>query len=861
MEQKRKRVRRRVTSIFLALLLCVSSVMTVLADEQIVLDEKTAPSEETQKSGDQGKDDLTPKEDITETPATDTKTDETENPEDKDSEDPSAGKEDVSTGEDETTAVGNDISNTNEITPPPRKSEEQITSPSPAVSSPENTEEKKEQPAPETATAAVPAVQAAASYPVTSNTNIQINLAYTFTWSGTGTESDPFYYSTKSSSSKDTFIAQTTDEFATINGQVHTYTEPLSFGANTIDLTVVSSDKSATVHYRIEADRTKKQQGDWPKFLVIVSPSTAGEADGKFAGLDTERTYEYKLNGTQQWIEVPAGSAEITGLKAGKYDVRYGATDEYSASYNSTTFTILDPVTRSIKVADSLPNDIKNMIEIPSSANAGSTVTLKMKFSELTFVEEILVKATTYFSSGSFTSTTRNLLSQGEPSLEKYDGNNYEVSFTLPDGECEITSVKLRQGNWHTISHDILKLKVTVTPSDPSKVVTKNDISYYEKGSEVELKVESNQNVIGTSKVTAFRAEGKSQTAGTSPDGSPIKINVNEDLTVLADIDMILADFTYLNELLSTKVPNDFTIYTDDSWSEVDKVLSLVPNMKTVTQNNQSWVDDYVRTLIIALDNLEYRDGDYTELIEAQNRVPKDLSLYTPESVKALQEALEASKQPIDEQWNMSKRDEMQALADNLNKAVDSLRFIPGDYTELEKAQSRVPKDLSIYTPESVKALQEALDASRQPAAEKWDISRNDEIHTLAENLNKAVDGLKLKAADYTKVEEARKKVPNDLSLYTKKSVDELQKALDSVVEGLDITQQEKVDRMAEAIENAIKGLEKKSAEPGKTTAKKDTAKSPKTGDESSVGFWLAVCLGSAMLLLAGNKKRRFKSR
>lgn len=860
MEQKRKRVRRRVTSIFLALLLCVSSVMTVLADEQIVPDEKTAPSEETQTSGDQGKDNLTPKEDITETPATDTKTDETENPEDKDSEDSSAGKEDLNTGEDETTAAGNDISNTNEITPPPIRSEEQMTSPSPAVSSPEKTEEKKEQPAPETATAAVPAVQAAASYPVSSNTYIKMNIVSSPSWSGTGTESDPFYLSTKSGSSKDTFIAQTTDEFATINGQVHTYTEPLSFGANTIDLTVVSSDKSATVHYRIEADRTKKQQGDWPKFLVIVSPSKAGEADGKFAGLDTERTYEYKLKGTQQWIEVPAGSAEITGLKAGDYDVRYGATDEYSASYNSKTFTILDPVTRSIKVADSLPDDIKNMIEIPSSANAGSTVTLKMKFSELTFVEEIIVTATKNL--GGWTSQTDTyLLSQGEPSLEKYDGNNYEVSFTLPDGECEITSVKLRQGNWHTISHDILKLKVTVTPSDPSKVVTKNDISYYEKGSEVKLSVESNQNVIGTSKVTAFRAEGKSQTAGTSPDGSPIKINVNEDLTVLADIEMILADFTYLDELLNTKVPNDFTIYTDDSWSEVDKVLSLVPNMKTVTQNNQSWVDDYVRTLIIALDNLEYRDGDYTELIEAQNRVPKDLSLYTPESVKALQEALEASKQPIDEQWNMSKRDEMQALADNLNKAVDSLRFIPGDYTELEKAQSRVPKDLSIYTPESVKALQEALDASRQPAAEKWDISRSDEIHILAENLNKAVDGLKLKSADYTKVEEARKKVPNDLSLYTKKSVDELQKALDSVVEGLDITQQEKVDRMAEAIENAIKGLEKKSAEPGKTTTKKDTAKSPKTGDESSVGFWLAVCLGSTMLLLAGNKKRGFKRR
>ena len=53
MEQKRKRVRRRVTSIFLALLLCVSSAMTVLADEQVVPDEKAAPSEETQTSGEQ----------------------------------------------------------------------------------------------------------------------------------------------------------------------------------------------------------------------------------------------------------------------------------------------------------------------------------------------------------------------------------------------------------------------------------------------------------------------------------------------------------------------------------------------------------------------------------------------------------------------------------------------------------------------------------------------------------------------------------------------------------------------------------------------------------------------------------------
>ncbi len=62
-------------------------------------------------------------------------------------------------------------------------------------------------------------------------------------------------------------------------------------------------------------------------------------------------------------------------------------------------------------------------------------------------------------------------------------------------------------------------------------------------------------------------------------------------------------------------------------------------------------------------------------------------------------------------------------------------------------------------------------------------------------------------AADYSKVDEAKGKVPKDLSVYTTASVNALNKALNAVEEGLDASNQEKVDGFAKAIEDAIAGL------------------------------------------------------
>lgn len=66
--------------------------------------------------------------------------------------------------------------------------------------------------------------------------------------------------------------------------------------------------------------------------------------------------------------------------------------------------------------------------------------------------------------------------------------------------------------------------------------------------------------------------------------------------------------------------------------------------------------------------------------------------------------------------------------------------------------------------------------------------------------------------ADYTAVDAALEKIPEDLSVYTDNSVKVLLDAKDAVIRGLDISKQAEVDAMAQAIEDAVSGLEKKNA-------------------------------------------------
>ena len=128
------------------------------------------------------------------------------------------------------------------------------------------------------------------------------------------------------------------------------------------------------------------------------------------------------------------------------------------------------------------------------------------------------------------------------------------------------------------------------------------------------------------------------------------------------------------------------------------------------------------------------------------------------------------------------------------------------DYTKVDEAKAKVPSDLSNYTEESVKALEDALNAVE---ADK-NITEQTTVDAYAKAIEKALNSLTYKPADYTKVDEAKAKVPSDLSNYTEESVKALEDALNAVEADKNITEQATVDAYADAINKAIEGLVKK---------------------------------------------------
>ena len=107
----------------------------------------------------------------------------------------------------------------------------------------------------------------------------------------------------------------------------------------------------------------------------------------------------------------------------------------------------------------------------------------------------------------------------------------------------------------------------------------------------------------------------------------------------------------------------------------------------------------------------------------------------------------------------------------------------------------------------------------------EFTVSANPETHTQTVAMT-------YRPADYTDVDAALAKIPEDLTRYTDASVEKLNQAKDAVVRDKNITEQAEVDAMAKVIEDAINGLVRKSSGSsssgsGNTTTKTETTTNP----------------------------------
>lgn len=136
-----------------------------------------------------------------------------------------------------------------------------------------------------------------------------------------------------------------------------------------------------------------------------------------------------------------------------------------------------------------------------------------------------------------------------------------------------------------------------------------------------------------------------------------------------------------------------------------------------------------------------------------------------------------------------------------INKLL-SMTYAGADYTKVTEAKKRIPSDLTLYTDETVQALEDAL----KDVKYDLDITQQDTVDGYVDAINKAIAQLKYKVADYTEVDKAIEKA-NNLNKDNYKDFTEVEKAINAVVTGKNITQQDEVDAMAKAINDAIGAL------------------------------------------------------
>mgnify|MGYP004548410475 FL=1 len=283
-------------------------------------------------------------------------------------------------------------------------------------------------------------------------------------------------------------------------------------------------------------------------------------------------------------------------------------------------------------------------------------------------------------------------------------------------------------------------------------------------------------------------------------------------LDAIKKLNEIGADYTAVRAIIKEWNDMDKSLYTEASILRVANEVNAVNWNLPLSQ--QATVDGYVTKIRTAMDLLEYKPADYSAvdvaMKQAQSCVDRQnafaearngYSYYTKDSYDALVASMTYTK-GLDIRYQNT----VEGYAAAINAAIKGLKPNDADYSAVEEALKKIPADLEdeVYTDET----------AAEVIAAKLVIERGlltdeqDKVDGYAKDLETAIAGLVYKPADYTKVTEALKKVPTDLTPYTKSSVTNLQNVINSVNYGLNIKSQTIVDGYADAILVAIEALE-----------------------------------------------------
>ena len=262
------------------------------------------------------------------------------------------------------------------------------------------------------------------------------------------------------------------------------------------------------------------------------------------------------------------------------------------------------------------------------------------------------------------------------------------------------------------------------------------------------------------------------------------------------------ANYVELDNLLHS-VPTDLTVYTDVTVNDLNAALTTAKafNRENTNVLNQHEINQLVEKLDFALNNLQFKPSNFTNLDSMLLNVPSDLTVYVDTTLDDLNTVLAEINAYDRVNANILNQAEIDALVIKLQSAISKLQLKPADYSKLQNLLDSITSNLSIYTDSTVASLKNVINS----IAYDKNIKEQNIVDEYTSNLKKALNNLVLKSADYSKIDELINSI--DLSKYTDETVTNFKNFVNSIDRNINILNQEKVDAYIDELKNIINSL------------------------------------------------------
>lgn len=212
-------------------------------------------------------------------------------------------------------------------------------------------------------------------------------------------------------------------------------------------------------------------------------------------------------------------------------------------------------------------------------------------------------------------------------------------------------------------------------------------------------------------------------------------------VTLTLDMDAAVIDTSDLEALIKEYEAISGENYTEESYAALTQAITKAKGVAANPETLEN-LNDMIDELKAAKNSLAYKGADYSAVESAIAKIPDDSMIYTTETWAAV----ETAKNTVVNGLDVTQQEVVNGYAEAIEAAVSELVLKEADYSLVNQAIDSVPTDMSKYTDESVKKVNDVVAAvERGLKADK-----QNEVNAMAAAITEAVAALKEKSTAVT---------------------------------------------------------------------------------------------------------------